>query len=72
MERDFARAFRALQKQSGKTGVEIAREMGVSNAMIVRYRNYSVTPHLATLERIAKTFDMTVSQLRELAGRADI
>jgi transcriptional regulator with XRE-family HTH domain len=65
---DFARWLEATMESRGLTQAAIAREVGVADAQVSRWRRGQVTPSVRHLQRIADTFGVPRVQLDRMAG----
>ena len=59
----FAKNFRRLIAESGKTQMDISEGIGVSNTTICRYANANFSPKIDKLDAIADYFGVSVSDL---------
>jgi transcriptional regulator with XRE-family HTH domain len=64
----FARWLEATMQSRGLSQAAIAREVGVADAQVSRWRRGQVTPSVPHLQRIADTFGVPRVELDRLAG----
>lgn len=55
--------LRAAREQSGKTQAQVAKEIGIAEAVYQRYEYDKSEPGVRTAIRIAKALNSTVEQL---------
>ena len=55
--------LKAARKQSGKTQLQVANEIGIAETAYQRYEHGKATPVATTAIRIAKSLGSTVEQL---------
>ncbi|MBO9151942.1 helix-turn-helix domain-containing protein [Chitinophaga sp. GCM10012297] len=66
LSKAFGKRFRELRQQTGMSTREFADTAGISHAQIYNIDNGKGNPTLGTINAIAKTLNMSVSEL--LAG----
>lgn len=64
----FAQWLDASMQARGLSQAGIAKQVGVADAQVSRWRRGSVTPSVRYLQRIADTFQVPRSTLEEMAG----
>lgn len=64
----FARWLDATMQQRGLSQAALAREVGVADAQVSRWRRGHVTPSVRYLQRLASTFDVPRANLEQMAG----
>jgi len=64
----FARWLDATMQSRSLSQAEVAREMGVADAQVSRWRRGQVTPSVRSLHQIAATFDVPRANLERMAG----
>ena len=63
LEACIGAAVRALRHAGSLTASELSRRSGISPAMLSKIENGSTSPSLATLQALAKVFDIPVTEL---------
>lgn len=64
----FAQWLSAMMESRGLSQAEVAREVGVADVQVSRWRRGQVTPSVRYLQRIADTFDVPRVRLEHMAG----
>lgn len=64
----FAQWLDATMQRRGLSQAALAREVGVADAQVSRWRRGQVTPSVRYLQRLASTFDVPRATLDQLAG----
>ena len=64
----FAQWLEASMQSRGLSQAAVAREVGVADAQVSRWRRGQVTPTVRYLQRIADTFGVPRAQLDRMAG----
>src|SRR5437588_1352252 len=64
----FALWLDATMERRGMSQAAVAREVGVADAQVSRWRRGQVTPTVRYLQRIADTFGVPRAQLDRMAG----
>lgn len=64
----FAQWLDATMQQRGLSQAALAREVGVADAQVSRWRRGQVTPSVRYLQRLAGAFDVPRATLDQLAG----
>src|SRR4051794_27496351 len=68
IEKPFALWLNATLQNRGISQAEVAREIGVADAQISRWRRGQVTPSVRYLQQLATTFGVPRVQLERMAG----
>jgi transcriptional regulator with XRE-family HTH domain len=68
IQRPFAQWLDATMRQRGLSQAAVAREVGVADAQVSRWRRGQVTPSVRYLDRLASTFDVPRANLEQMAG----
>jgi transcriptional regulator with XRE-family HTH domain len=64
----FAQWLSVTMQRRGLSQAEVAREVGVADAQISRWKRGQVTPSVRYLHRIAETFHVPRAHLEQMAG----
>jgi transcriptional regulator with XRE-family HTH domain len=64
----FAQWLEATMQSRGLSQAQVAREVGVADVQVSRWRRGQVTPSVRYLQRIATTFDVPRATLESMAG----
>lgn len=64
----FARWLDATMQTRGLSQAQVARQVGVADAQVSRWRRGQVTPSVRYLQQIANTFDVPRTNLERMAG----
>jgi transcriptional regulator with XRE-family HTH domain len=67
-EKQFASWLNATMRTRGMTQASFARQVGVADAQVSRWRRGHVTPTVRSLQRIAETLEVPRTTLDRLAG----
>jgi len=68
IQRPFAQWLEATMQQRGLSQAAVAREVGVADAQVSRWRRGQVIPSVRYLDRLASTFDVPRTNLEQMAG----
>ncbi len=69
-DKPFAIWLNATMHARGLSQAAVARQVGVADAQVSRWRRGNVTPSVRYLRRIASTFDVPQATLEQMAGFA--
>ena len=64
----FARWLNATMQSRGLSQAAVARDLGVADAQVSRWRRGQVTPSMRYLHQLATTFDVPRARLEYMAG----
>jgi transcriptional regulator with XRE-family HTH domain len=67
-ENRFGRWLEATLESRGMSQAEVARDLGVADAQVSRWRRGQATPSLPSLQRLAQALHVPRTMLEELAG----
>jgi transcriptional regulator with XRE-family HTH domain len=67
-DKQFGSWLDATLRTRGLSQAEVAREIGVADAQVSRWRRGTVTPSVRYLQRIAETFEVSRASLEHLVG----
>lgn len=62
---EFGKHIRALRKEHGLTSSELGHKMEIERFHVSRLENGKVNPTLTTIKRLARSFDMEVSEFMQ-------
>jgi transcriptional regulator with XRE-family HTH domain len=68
LDRQFGPWLDATMRTRGLSQAAVAREIGVADAQVSRWRRGTVTPSVRYLQRIAETFEVPRATLEHMAG----
>lgn len=67
-EQPFARWLNATMQSRGLSQAAVARDLGVADAQVSRWRRGQVIPSVRYLQQLATTFDVPRTRLEYMAG----
>ncbi len=70
IDKPFATWLNATMQARGLSQAVVARQVGVADTQVSRWRRGSVTPSVRYLQRIASTFEVPRVDLEQMAGYA--